>query len=141
MLTKDVINISPSVESGTTVNITARSPLYAGASDFKLGYKETDDDEISYVYVDQYHHITFENTVKVISLEGDAYIATDKNMMLEGQSIASRSYLPLPFGTRIFVSDDTETFTDRSHLEIRYYDDSVLDIDFRKTKSYYLYDL
>lgn len=67
-------------------------------------------------------------------------MSTDKKKVVSGQNIQDYAYLPLPFGTYIFV-DETATYNESSHLDIRYYDDSVLSLDFREVKSYFLYDL
>lgn len=66
---------------------------------------------------------------------------TDKNIVVTGPDIDKFAYLPIAMGTKIYISDETRNFDVLSHLEVHYYDDSRLKIDWRDIKSYYLYDL
>ena len=141
MLTKEVKNVAKDLEKDVVVNLTSGTPLYAGSGQFILDYRENETSDIKSVRVERFDNISFKNTVKLVRIRGDAYIITDKNVVLSGAQISGAMYQPLAMGTKIYISDFTRSYDVNSHLEIHYYDSSILKLDFRDTKSYLLYDL
>jgi len=49
--------------------------------------------------------------------------------------------MPLLPDTKIYVSDTTKNFNPSTNIEITYYDDTKLNIDWRDDTSYEIYDL
>lgn len=140
MITRAYTNLLDDLRNGTQVTLTAGVPLYAGGSRFKLGYKLNQDSEITYVTVEKWNNIAFHQAVIVESLTSDAYLESERKIVLEWQAIQEYAYLPLSFETEIYIDQGLD-YNASSHIEIRYYDGTLLPLDFRYIKRYLLYDL
>lgn len=145
--TKSLVNIKDSSESWNVVNISAATKIYSWNDAFRLRYYFENDDinaDPRGIFVPKNKNIEFKESIRVVSVEGDAYVEWVNNVVLNWQSI--RNYLGLPIfpWTKIDYLENelsVNSLNESSHIDIEYYDWSYIWIDFRDIDSYKLYDL
>jgi hypothetical protein len=146
METKEFVNIKDDILENRVVNIGSTTQIYSWKNWVRIGYIYSWDDitntsNYKYLYLEKNSHIEFTNPVRVVSLDGDAYIETGKTIEYLGQDIMKFIGMPLLPDTKIYISDETRTFNASTNVEITYYDDTKLNIDWRDDTAYEIYDL
>ena len=139
MYTKELKVLNEDLNNNEFVYISSNTTLYAWNSNIYISY--LDWEEQKGVSIPKYSNINFNRQVKIYKIGwGDAYVLLDDDLVLEWSEISTYIGLPLPFETRIEVIDDSR-LTTNSHIDISYYEDSEIWIDFRDVNSYEFYDL
>ena len=133
-------NISDDLIDNTQVTLTAKRDLYAGAESFTIKYNWKGGEE-EIVQVPAYESIVFNTPVDIIELSWDAYVALAEMEDIEGTDIIGFIGMPLLPDSSITYDGNTSILDESSHIDIRFEDESLRQIDFRDITSYTLYDL
>ncbi len=141
LTTKEAKNIKESLSSWSIASISVDTKLYAWRTPFILWYYKWDSEDKNEITVGSYNNIKFNEKIRIFSLEWNAYVEWKDEKTLSWQLIKDHLYLPLFSWTKILLEKDNELFNESSHIDIRYYDWTENNIDFRDTRQYELYDL
>ncbi len=138
--TKRLQNIKDSISELSIANIPASTRIYAWDNSTEITYLVWDSQVSNNLKIEAHTNIEFDNYIKVIWISWDAYVPALDDITLEWNEINSHLGKPIFFGSEIKINSSFDTSTS-SNIWIRYYDDSESRLDFRKIKSYILYDL
>jgi hypothetical protein len=138
--TNELKNIASDLQEGKVVNINANSKIYAGKSWASLTYKTSEDAEESTIFISKYTNLAFKQSIKIVSISGEAYVDVGRTKIYEWPEIISLVGLPLLPGTELY-RQDKKTLTESANIKLAYYDDSTLALDMRETEKYTVYDL
>ncbi len=146
MQTKEFVNIGEDIAQNKVVNISSQTKIYSWKDWVRITYVESGQDitkseNYKHIYLEKYSSLQFKNLIRVISLDGDAYIQTGKMIEYQEQSIVNFIGMPLLPDTKIYVSDNTRLWDASTNLDITYYDDTKLSLDWRDVVSYEIYNL
>ncbi|MDD5769409.1 MAG: hypothetical protein PHE25_00425 [Candidatus Gracilibacteria bacterium] len=143
--TKELLNLASDINSNKEITINAGTQIYSTSDSIKLTYYlyKDKDNELKYkdINLNNYSNITFDEDIILVGLTGDAYVEGGSNIELTGSSIIGYVKKPLLPGAKIELSQDTTNTNTTSYISIKYYDDSITDLDFSEVKYYELYDL
>ena len=136
--TKSLINIKDNILSQEIVNVTSGTSLYAWGSSFTIEYFIEDENNIELLEVEEYTNIKFKNTISIKWISWDAYIKWTLDEFYEWIEI--RDYIGLPLFEDSKITYDGIS-NNIKYIELWYYNDTELSIDFSETKSWEMYDL
>ncbi len=138
--TKNLINIKDSLEEGKIVNISPLTKLYAWRSSFVLKYLEEWSQELQWLVVAKHQNIEMKQAIKVIWITWDAYIKGTTDIFLEWEEI--RWYLHKPLFAWTWIKHDSSIhLSEKPYVDIMYYDDTEVWLDFNEINDYKIYDL
>ncbi|MDD4151631.1 MAG: hypothetical protein PHR68_03375, partial [Candidatus Gracilibacteria bacterium] len=135
---REFVNIKDKLENNTVLNVSSNTKIYSGKDDVKLFYHLKDETEELSITLDKHKNISFANNITITGIEGEAYLESNIAKIYSGTEIYKLLGLPILPGTKILSNSVNN---DLSHLDINYYDGTTLNILFRETNSYTLYDL
>ncbi len=138
--TKKLSNIKDAIKALNVANISIWTKIYSWNSSVKISYLEDWNNETKSLKIDSNTNVEFNKSIKIIWISWDAYIFTNNDLILKWNEIYKYLGKPLSFGSKLEIYDDFNTSVS-SYVSIMYYDSSEALIDFRKTKSYTIYDL
>lgn len=142
LTTKSLVNIKKDISNNVIVNLLAWTYLYAWWENFKINYyEEWNEDNLKSITVLKYQNIEFSKNIKIVWINWDAYLEWDSDIVLNDQLIRTYYKKPLLLWAKLEVVGKNISFNEKSHINIMYYDNSELWIDFRKINNYTLYDL
>lgn len=132
-------NIKDSVWDNKIVNLSSNTKLYAWKNSFTIWYYIDNREEQKEIKVDAYNNINFDEGVKVFSIKWNAYVETKNDINLKWQKIKDYLDLPILQWTEIKLDESIEhIYTEASHIDIEYYDQTKNYLDFRDIKTYKL---
>jgi len=141
-LTNDkLINIKDDLIENSKVVITRNTPLYAGPNNFTIEYQFWANSDVEILRVPAYAQVQFDRAADIIALSGDAYVSLGIQEDIVGTDIIDYIGMPLLPWSHSEFDGDTSLLGTSDHMDIRYYDGTEREIDFRDVKSYRLYDL
>jgi hypothetical protein len=141
LTTKEVINIKDSLFSWSLASLSVDTKLYAWRTPFILWYYKWDSEDKNEITIGSYQNVKFNEKIRIFSVKWNAYVEWKDEMTLSWQTIKNHLYLPIFSWTKILLENDNTLFNESSHIDIRYYDWTENNIDFRDTIQYELYDL
>ena len=137
--TNDLIDIEDSLSQNSLVNISAWTILYAWWDSFTIDYSFSDDEEnTKSLTVSAEENIEMQKSIRITWITGNAYIESNIQKVYEWIDIRKHLHKPLFPGSEISV---VWNISDGAYIELEYYDNSMLWLDFEDTKSWELYDL
>ena len=140
--TKQLINIwEISIDWNNNYPVISSSKkLYTWNSRAKIYYYEWDSEELKELTINANTNVEFSDWIKINEIKWNIYIETNKEIYVKSNDIYKYVWLPLSFWTTIKNIWEFNS-SSSSHIWIKYYDDSEVNIDFRDVNSYELYDL
>lgn len=135
---KEFVNIKNKLENNTVLNVSSNTKIYSGKDNVKLFYHLKDETEELSITLDKHKNISFSSNITITWIEWEAYLESNISKIYSGTEIYKLLWLPILPGTKILSNSVNN---DLSHLDINYYDWSNINILFRETNSYTLYDL
>ncbi|MDP2089997.1 MAG: FG-GAP-like repeat-containing protein [Candidatus Gracilibacteria bacterium] len=140
--TSNLINIKDDLGDNKVVNLNKGTQLYAGGNSFSINYLDKNDDKkVKRANAGAYENLEFLTDIKIIGISGSAYIKGSNIITYEGPAIRNYLNKPLFPGTKILYDGNENIINEQTYIDIKYYDNSELGIDFSKTNSWELYDL
>lgn len=140
----DFKNIKDDIENNLVVTLNAGTPVYSWIDGVRIWYIEAgtegNETNIEYVFLSKYSNITFKENISIVSVGSNLYVRNGRQKEIQGQGILPYVGLPIFWGTRIEVNVEW-VFDDSTHLDIIYGDNSELNVDFRDTYGYQMYNL
>jgi uncharacterized repeat protein (TIGR01451 family) len=139
-LTNDKMqNIRAQLENNVLVTLTSGTAIYASDNDFEITYQLWNEEET--LRVEQYTSVSFNAPTKILSLSGNAYVSMGISVDIEDTDVIDYIGMPLLPGAYIEFDGNTDLLDESSHIDIRYYDGSEIQMDMRDIEGYRLYDL
>ena len=140
--TKELINIwEISIDWNNNYPVIASGrQLYTWWSSAIIYYYEWYNEEQKELKIDAHSNVEFIEWIKIYEIRWDLYIPSDKNIILNANEIYDYIDLPIMYDTKIDITWDFNS-TASTHIWIKFYDDTNINLDFRDIKSYRLYDL
>lgn len=140
-LTNDKMqNLRDSLEDNVIVTLTSGTAIYASDDDFEITYQLWNSDT-QQLRVPQYSSLSFSTPAKILALSGNAYLSMGISEDIENTNLVDYIGMPLLVGAHIEYTGNTDLLDESSHIDIRYYDGSQLQMDMRDIEGYRLYDL
>ncbi len=135
--TKEIYNIRDSLSNNQTVNLSPGTPLYASDTWFTIDYLIWWSEYSKFVWA--YKNISFSSAVEIIAISGNAYIAWAEKI-ITWSDINSYIWKPIFVWTYLTIQDNNN-YNESNHIEIVYYDNTRVNLDFRDIEYYSVYDL
>lgn len=142
--TFDFKNIKDDIINNNIVTLTTYTIVYAWKESVTINYVDDNENinsQTKSIKIDKYSNIEIKKPIKVISINGDAYINTNNIINIDDTNILKYIWLPLIPWTKIINNNIWYNWIHPRYIEIMYYDWSELNINFSKTSDYELYDL
>jgi uncharacterized repeat protein (TIGR01451 family) len=140
-LTNDKMqNIREQLENNVLITLTSGTPIYASNNDFEITYQLWNAEE-EILRVEQYSSVSFNAPTKILSLSWNAYVSMGISVDIENTDLIDHIWMPLLPGAHIEFDGDISALDESSHIDIRYYDGSEIQMDMREIEGYRLYDL
>ena len=133
-------NIREQLADNVVVTLTSWTPIYASDDDFEITYLLWSGEEQA-LRVDQYTSVSFSTPIQVTSLSGNAFVSMGISVDIEDTNLVDYIWMPLLPGAHIEYDGNTDLLNESSHIDIRYYDGSEIQMDMRDIEWYRLYDL
>jgi hypothetical protein len=140
LTTEKLRNIREDLADNTQITLTSGAVLYAGADSFRVRYTTSGGEEQE-LSVPAYQNVSFPKLINIVGLSGNAYVSMGILQDIQGTDVIDYIGMPLSIGTKIKYTGSTDILNESSHIDIRYYDDTFLQMDMRDIRSYTLYDL
>lgn len=140
LTTEKLRDIREDMTDNTQISITSGTKLYAGSNSFRITYFDTDNEE-KQLSVPAYNNVIFPSIIDITELSGSAYVSMGIFQDIENTDIIDYIGMPILPGATIEYDGDGIGLSSSSHVDIRYYDDTELQMDMRDTDSYTLYSL
>lgn len=139
--TPELIDISQDIAANTAVVLNAGTPLYSGDSNISLMYEFTrSSGERKTLSIPRQSNITFKEDVRIIGINGSAYIQSTNSKLYLGNQIADLRGKPFLPGTTLSF-DQNEMSWGLPYITLRYFDGTQAKLDFREISTYALYDV
>ncbi|RKW20498.1 VCBS repeat-containing protein [Candidatus Gracilibacteria bacterium] len=141
--TYEMKSIRKDLQSGKSVTISSGTKLYSGPNYLELTYKlDNDDEETQSLRLEPNTNIEAKESLIIVGISrGDGFVETTNEVTYKGDQIAKLRGLPLPFETKITYTGDKQQLTNSSYVDLYYYDNSSLTLDFKEVYSWELYNL
>lgn len=140
--TKSLINIKEEIDNWSSVHITSWTKIYSSNEEaFNIEYYLWESEVAESKYVWKNENITFKKNIKIIWLSWKAYIEWVDEISLQWSNIKNYIWLPLIPWAKIEIIDNELSKNEASHIDIKYFDNTELNIDLREVYLYNLYDL
>ncbi|MCT4617445.1 MAG: taxilin [Candidatus Gracilibacteria bacterium] len=139
--TPELLNINNDLTSGNEVNVSSSTKLYSGKVDVLLKYKVESEERT--IIIPAKSNIEFEYGIEVVDIvRGNLYAEGSEKKKYIGNKVLELSGLPLLPGTVIKSMGNYEKiYNESNYLNIKYYDNYELHLDFRDYAQYNLIDL
>ena len=143
VVTKEAKDISSNLVSWKVININKWTILYAWSNSFTIRFvnEETEDKTEHSLKVNWYENIEFVHNIKIVWIDGNVYIKWFDDITFEWTDVRKLLNKPLFAGTIISYEWNNYETVDSSYVELQYYDNSELSIDFNEVSKWELYDL
>jgi uncharacterized repeat protein (TIGR01451 family) len=140
-LTNDKLqNLRQQLEDNVLITLTSGTNIYSTDNDFEITYQLGSSEEQT-VRVPQYSTLSFSSPAKILSLSGNAYVSMNILEDIENTDLIDYIGMPILPWAHIEYTGNTDLLDESSHIDIRYYDGSELQMDMRDIEGYRLYDL
>jgi len=139
--TPSLTNITKNLSENTVVNISVWTAVYAWKQSVTLDYRMDGSEELFKVLIPKYSHVVFDATVKVLWANNAAYIQNTNTLTYNGEEIRLLLWKPLWFGTKIWFKNDKKWLSEKSYVDIKYFDGSEANLHFTNIERYELYNL
>ncbi len=137
--TVELIDIKDDLTDNKIVYLNKWTKLYAWWDSFNITYFNVNNEKERYSkLVRKYENIEFSNNIKIVSITWNAYIKWSNNVYYDWMEIRDYIGKPLFPWSTITYSEENELM---NYLEIKYYDESKLELDFSEISSWELQDL
>ncbi len=133
--------IKDELEEEPFVEVPKWTNLYSPDEDVDVDYHTMDSTEIMTLTIEKWEYIELDEDVRITGVTGEVYVETDWRTRLVWQDIAEYIWKPLLPWAIIKVDSEENNFTESSHIDINYYDESKMEIDVRDIDYYELYEL
>jgi hypothetical protein len=139
--TKQLINIKDDLLDNNIVNIVKGTRLYSWDSSFSIDYNQESTDISWSITISKNSNIELSENISITWLTWDAFILWFEDIIYEWENIRNYKGKPLFNSSKItYIWNNFET-NSLSYIDLKYYDDSELWINFSETSSWELYDL
>ena len=139
LTTQKLKNIRDSILENTQVTLTPRTRLYTWNQSAEITYLIWNTEEK--LRIPPRSSVAFRQSIIIQSISWDAYVKLWIREDLLGSDVTRYIWLPVFPDTVLSFTWNKATLTPSANAQIRYYDNSRFDIDFRKISSYTMYDL
>lgn len=139
LTTEKLKDIREEMSENTLVSMTAGTTLYAWPNSFRIAYSQNGEEyELT---VPAFENVKFNEIITISELSGSAYVSMWILQDIEDVDIIDYIGMPILPGATLKYTGDGIGLSSSSHVDIRYYDDSELQMDMRDTNTYTLYSL
>ena len=141
--TYEMKSIRKDLQSGKSVTISSWTKLYSWPNYLELTYKlDNDDEETQSLRLEPNTNIEAKESLIIVWISRwDWFVETTNEVTYKWDQIAKLRWLPLPFETKITYTWDKQQLTNSSYVDLYYYDNSSLTLDFKEVYSWELYNL
>ena len=136
-----LINITTNLANNDLVSLTSWAKLYAGNTRFKLKYYVSNEEDIEEIRVEAHTYIEFAEIVHIVGISGNAYTESGISEDIKWSKIVQYIGKPLLPWAKIRYEWNDVLLNESSHIDITYYDNSIIGLDMREVSDYRLYDL
>lgn len=139
--TPKLTKINEDLANNKTVNVSSYTKLYSGKTNTFIKYNILWEDKT--LLIPAWENVEFRYWVEIQSIPyWELYAESAEEYEYQWSEILQLIWMPLLPWTIIESKDNlTPIYNESNHLSIKYYDDSVLPLDFREYKLYNLIDL
>lgn len=134
-------NIKEDIDNWNIINLTSWRKIYSWDTASTVKYYRGDNGEVEFFIIPKNRYIELKTNIIVVSIIWDTYITNGEIYVYEWAEI--RNYLWFPFfeGSKIYYDWNDNLVQDNSYIELEYYDESELSLDFEYDRYWELYDL
>jgi len=140
LTTQKLIDIRDQISQNIEVVVTRGTPIYAWGQDFTITYENSAGEEES-LSIEKYTQVSFNAPIEITGITWNGYISLWIFEDIENAEILDYIGKPILADTRFSFDGNESLLSESSHMDIRYYDGSELEIDLRDVQSYRLHDL
>ncbi len=145
LYTKNLINLSDDVSSNKEITINSWTKIYSSSSSVRLSYylyRERENElKLKEARINPFSNIEFKEDIIVVWITWEAFVEWNSYINVFWNQIANYIKKPLLDGSIITYSENEKTIFNSSYIDIKYYDNSEVSLNFKETKYYELYDL
>jgi len=139
--TPELLKVNDNINAWQKVNLSSHTKLYAGKTNAVIKYKILEEEKT--LLIPAWANIEFNYWVEIFDVTyGQVYVEGRNKAKYMWDKIIELVGLPLLPWTQIKSLDNlTQIYNESNHIDIKYYDNSKLYLDFRNYKLYNLVDL
>lgn len=141
VITDDFSNIKTNIDNGKVVTLSSWTKIYSWNNSLILKYVISWSNDIETIIIPKNRHIEINSTINIVWITGNWYIRNGSKKTYEGSDIRSLIGIPLlPWTIISYIGNDYE-LKDTTYIELKYYDDSELSLNFKYISDWELYNL
>ncbi len=137
-------SVREKLEEDIFLEVPKWTNLYSPDEDIEVEYHIVDSTDIKTLTIKARETIQLEEDVRITWVTWELYLETDWKTRLVWQEMVDYIWKPILPWAKIKLLKDNEkepNYTESSHIDIKYYDNSEIQLDLREIESYELYEL
>jgi len=139
--TDELIDIKNNLSNWNVVNLTNGTKIYSWDTTLVLKYLVPWNTEIKSIIVPKNNHIEVKTTINVVWITWNWYVRNWAKKLYSNTNIRELIWKPLFPWTKISYVWNNLEVRDDTYIELEYYDESKLSLDFEYISDWELYDL
>ncbi|MDD2907859.1 MAG: VCBS repeat-containing protein [Candidatus Gracilibacteria bacterium] len=139
--TDELKDIKDDLINGNVVSISNGTKIYSGDENLVLKYFLPANTEVKSIIVPKHRYIEVTSTINVVGITGNGYVKTGGKITYSGTDIRSLIGKPLFEGTKIVYVGNNLDVRDDTYIDLKYYDDSEVSLEFKYISDWELYNL
>jgi len=141
VVTDDFSNIKTNIDNWNVVTLSTWTKVYSWNSSLILKYVITWNSEIKNIVVPKNRYIEFKSTINIVWITWNWYIRNGAKKIYDGSDVRSLIWMPLLPWTKISYIWNNYEINETTYIELKYYDNSKLSLNFKNIWDWELYNL
>jgi len=141
VITDDFSNIKTNIDNWNVVTLSTWTKVYSWNNTLVLKYVIDWNTEIKTILVPKNRHIEVKSTINVVWITWNWYIRNGSKKTYLWTDIRSLIWIPLLPWTKILYTGNNYEVKDTTYIELKYYDESELSLNFKNISDWELYNL
>lgn len=139
--TFELKSIKEDIRSWKSVSVSSWVKIYTWNDSLELEYRIDENDNKKKIKIEPHSHIEAKEDIIILSVKWDWFINTWVLKTFSWDDISKMKWMPLLFWTKLEFIWEKQILKENSYVDIAFYENSELRLDFNKVKSWELYDL
>ena len=142
LTTTESIDIRKTLENDQVVTVSEATKLYSWDNAVTITYYTDDDkNDLQSISIPASSNIEMKDTITIVWVNASVYLEGNADITYEAMDILEYQWMNLFPGSKIIFEWNQDEISGESYLEVRYYDDSITQVDFDESMSWEIYDL
>lgn len=141
VITDDFSNIKTNIDNWNVVTLSNQTKVYSWNASLVLKYVIDWNSEIKTIVVPKNRYIEVQSTINIVWITWNWYIQNGSKKIYEWNDIRTLIWMPLLPWTKISYIWNNYEVKDTTYIELKYYDDSELSLNFKYISDWELYNL